>query len=75
MTRWLEASLEIGDIVYLARAQAPYPAVLQPDTGLVIGFNKKGEGGKDYVHLLINGDIIVTLRFNVERINKKRKRK
>ena len=67
MTRWLEASLEIGDIVYLVQTQRV--------PGLVIGFNKKGEGGKDYVHLLINGDIIVTLRFNVERINKKRKRK
>ena len=37
--------------------------------GLVVGFNKKGEGGKDYVHVMVEGTINVFLSFNVEVIN------
>ena len=37
--------------------------------GIIIGFNKKGEGGKDFVHVLHDGNIMVLMSFDVEVIN------
>ena len=41
-------------------------------TGVIIGFNKKGEGGKEYVHVLCDDNIRVIPFFNVEVIDEKR---
>jgi hypothetical protein len=37
--------------------------------GVIVGFNKKGEGGKDYVHVLIDGEVCVFMKFAIEVIN------
>tara|TARA_Y100001972_G_C7430226_1_gene221571 strand:- start:221 stop:361 length:141 start_codon:yes stop_codon:yes gene_type:complete len=34
--------------------------------GLVVGFNKKSEGGKQFVHVLSDGQVILYLFFDVE---------
>jgi len=39
--------------------------------GVIVGFNEKGEGGKDFVHVLCEGKIYVFLAFDVRVINKK----
>ncbi len=39
--------------------------------GVIVGFNEKGEGGKDFVHVLCEGKIYVFLAFDVHVINKK----
>ena len=36
---------------------------------VIVGFNKKGEGGKDYVHVLIDGEVCVFMKFAIEVIN------
>ena len=35
-------------------------------TGVIVGFNKKGEGGKDFVHVLCNGKIEVFMEFDIK---------
>ena len=35
------------------------------ETGIIVGFNEKGEGGKDFVHVLVNGEIIVCMFFDL----------
>lgn len=60
--------VKIGDMV-VCRTQ---PNLLPPDHGLIVGFNKKGEGGKDFVHVLIEGEIQVFMHFNVAVISGKR---
>tara|TARA_E500000331_G_scaffold199818_1_gene191924 strand:- start:302 stop:493 length:192 start_codon:yes stop_codon:yes gene_type:complete len=37
--------------------------------GVIVGFNKKGEGGQDFVHVLHDGSIVVLMCFDVEVIN------
>lgn len=34
--------------------------------GLVVGFNEKGHGGKDFVHVLVGGDIKVFMEFDLK---------
>jgi len=49
--------MKIGDIV-----QAYSTALSEMPIGIVVGFNKKGEGGQDYVHVLTNcGEVEVFL--------------
>jgi|TARA_R110000823_G_C15951164_1_gene501774 hypothetical protein len=36
--------------------------------GILMGFNKKGEGGKDFVHVLVNGKIGIYLGHEVEKL-------
>ena len=56
--------IRIGDLVSINATDN------QPEKkGLVVGFNKKGEGGKDYVHVLVDGTVSIFLRFAVEIIN------
>ena len=38
-------------------------------TGVIIGFNKKGEGGKEIVHILYDNKVMTFLSFNVEVIH------
>ena len=33
--------------------------------GVVVGFNEKGEGGKDFVHILVEGEILIFMCFDV----------
>ena len=41
--------------------------------GIIVAFNKKGEGGKDFVHILAeDGTIMVFNAFDVEVINANR---
>ena len=41
-------------------------------TGVVVGFNEKGEGGKDFVHVLCEGTVIIFMSFDIEVINETR---
>lgn len=41
--------------------------------GIVVGFNEKGEGGKDYVHVLVDGSVGVYLSFGVEVVDEGRR--
>ena len=41
--------------------------------GIIVGFNKKGEGGKDYVHILVDGSVGVYLSFGVEVVDEGRR--
>lgn len=40
-------------------------------TGIIVGFNKKGEGGKDFVHVLCNGRIEVFMEFDIKVVKNK----
>tara|TARA_Y100001973_G_C5177828_1_gene323115 strand:+ start:1078 stop:1260 length:183 start_codon:yes stop_codon:yes gene_type:complete len=56
--------IQVGDLVVISATDN------RPEKqGLVVGFNKKGEGGKDYVHVLVDGTVEVFLRFVVDIIN------
>ncbi len=50
--------MKVGDLV--KRVKCPWV------TGIVIGFNKKGEGGKDFVHVFFNGKIHIHMVFDWE---------
>ena len=49
-------SLKVGDLVC---------SVINGVSGVVIGFNEKGEGGQDFVHLLVNGEVIVCMAWDL----------
>ena len=53
--------MKVGDLVTCQRYHS-----LPPVSGPIVGFNKKGEGGKEYVHVLIGGKVIVFMHFDVE---------
>ena len=61
--------MKIGDLVK-CRPQALSPISVE-SMGVIVGFNKKGEGGKDFVHVLCDGHIYVLLSFTVDVIKKK----
>mgnify|MGYP001162280462 CR=1 FL=1 len=47
-----------GDIVICLHDQAP-DQTSSSAFGIVVGFNKKGEGGHDFVHVLIDKEVRV----------------
>ena len=47
---------KVGDLV---------SSVIKNATGVVVGFNKKGEGGKEFVHILVNGNIIICMAWDL----------
>jgi len=53
--------VRVGDIVCSAIHQI---------TGVVIGYNEKGEGGKDFVHVLVDGEIVVCMFFDLHVVNR-----
>lgn len=55
--------MKIGDVV--SYRQRSTTEALPPQRGLVVGFNKKGEGGQDFVHVLIDGDVVVYMQFDL----------
>ncbi len=52
--------IRVGDLVH---------SVIKNVTGIVVGFNEKGEGGQDFVHVLVNGDIIVCMSWDTRVID------
>lgn len=48
--------MKVGDLVIAWQADAPGDM-----PGLVVGFNKKGEGGQYYVHVWVDGAVHVYL--------------
>ena len=55
--------MKVGDLVIVKESPE------RPEQkGVIVGFNKKGEGGKDYVHVLVEGDVLVFMKFTVEKI-------
>ena len=42
-------NVKIGDLLVVSTKDTRW------EYGILMGFNKKGEGGKDFVHVLING--------------------
>ena len=56
--------MKIGDLVVCYSKSSS--DITKPSPGIVVGFNKKGEGGKDFVHILVNGTIGVYLSYDVE---------
>lgn len=53
--------MKVGDLVMCQRLYGH-----DQSRGLVVGFNKKGEGGKEYVHVLIDEVIQVFMHYDVE---------
>ena len=37
--------------------------------GIIVGFNKKGEGGKEFVHVFINGNIVIFQTHDLRKID------
>ena len=52
--------IRVGDLVH---------SVIKNVTGIVVGFNEKGEGGQDFVHVLVNGDIIICMSWDTQVID------
>ena len=60
--------MKIGDMVILYGAANQFSGII----GVIIGFNEKGEGGKEFVHVLIEGNVQVFMEFDLEVINETR---
>ena len=60
--------MKIGDMVILYGAANQFSGII----GVIIGFNEKGEGGKEFVHVLIEGNVQVFMEFYLEVINETR---
>jgi len=37
--------------------------------GVIVGFNEKGEGGKEFVHVLCEGEVHIFMDFDIKVIN------
>ena len=55
--------MKIGDIVLCPRGKNDWVE------GLIVGFGLKGEGGKAYVHCLIDGNIEIYMSFNIQEVH------
>ena len=62
--------MKVGDLVACQHTRPAFEGVWCE--GLIVGFSTKGEGGKDYVHVLIDGKVEVFMRFKIEVINEGR---
>jgi len=62
--------MKVGDLVLC------HPSGITIGYGIIIGFAKKGEGGKDFVDVLLgNGEIITVFSFDAEVLNEKKNNK
>ncbi len=53
--------MKVGDIVVW------YDNSLVPGTGIIVGFNEKGEGGQHYVHILNErGAVVIAMSHTLE---------
>ena len=57
--------MKIGDLVMWRRGGTSVK-------GIIVGFNKKGEGGKEFIHVLVDGEIQVFMEFDLEVIGENR---
>ena len=57
--------MKVGDLVICHKLKNS-----SGNVGTIVAFNKKGEGGKDFVHVLIGGLIQVYMNFDIEIISK-----
>jgi len=58
--------MKIGDLVLC------HPSGITIGHGIIIGFGKKGEGGKDFIDVLLsNGKIMTLMFFDVEVLDEK----
>ena len=62
--------MKVGDLV-LCKASSGWPE----RTGIVVGFNEKGEGGKDFVHILVDNQVRICMSFDVFVVNRVKDRK
>lgn len=53
--------MNIGDLVICKRYASKPPL-----KGVIVKFNKKGDGGKDFVHVLIGEKIECFMQFDIE---------
>jgi len=61
--------VKVGDLVIAVSTVDYYEAA----PGIIISFNKKGEGGKDFVHVLAaDGTIMMFNFFDIEVISESR---
>ena len=57
--------MKIGDLVVCYPIpDGDFTQVSTP--GIIVGFNKKGEGGKEFIHVLTNGTVNIYLSHDVE---------
>ena len=59
--------MRIGDLV--ACYPLGIPGLAERVIGVIVGFNEKGEGGKDFVHVFVGDEVVVFMDFDVEVIN------
>jgi hypothetical protein len=62
--------MKIGDLV--ACWPQGIPAVSPMVRGIIVGFNKKREGGKDFVHVLCEEEVLIFMSFDIEVISENR---
>ena len=65
--------MKVGDLVMCYRHPAggvQFP--VHSGEGLIVGFGKKGEGGRDYIHVLIDGEVEIFMRHDIKVINEDR---
>ena len=55
--------MKVGDLVKIINNPLRLKREL---SGVIVGFNKKGEGGKDFVHVLIDGDVQILHAHDVD---------
>ena len=50
--------MKVGDLV-------TWNGVGPSFTAVIIGFNEKGDGGKDFVHLFHKGKVLIVMAFDI----------
>ena len=62
--------MQIGDLVRCW----PWgiPEMSDMVLGVIVGFNEKGEGGKDFVHVFVGDEVLIFMHFDVEVISESR---
>lgn len=58
--------MKVGDLVECFKLCTDRRVV----RGVIIGFNEKGEGGKDFVHVLCEGTVYIFMSFDINVIKK-----
>ena len=58
--------MKVGDLVAIHPKFIGGPEI----TGVIVGFNEKGEGGKDFVHVLHAGKVEIFMQFDIKVIKR-----
>ena len=64
--------MKIGDLVEIF---GNYTDERRQVRGIIVSFNKRGEGGKEFVHVLCEGEVHIFMDFDIKVINPKIKEK